>query len=133
MGDGVFLAKVETTSTGERSGMIDGSYLIRLANKLRTTPSRRNARTEADRLLARRICRMVDPGLEQAGITGLQFYVRDGSVTVFGPVTDESRRDHVVALLRKVPGIHAVISQMQLIDPEVLQPISQRRRFSSQA
>lgn len=129
-----FLAEsIEFNRDRSRNGMIDGSYLMRLANRLRRAPSKRDGRTEADRLLTRRICRMVDPELERAGVGGLQFYVRDGSVTVFGPVADESRSELVLSLLQRVPGIHRVVSQLQVIDPEVLQPLNQRRRLSPHA
>ena len=77
----------------------------------------RRAQTDGDRLLAERLCALFEaeaapPGTQRA--QGLQLYVFEGAVTVYGRVASLDVRDAVVTALGGVPGVRSITDCLQL-------------------
>jgi hypothetical protein len=69
----------------------------------------RRSRTLADRELARR----VRDAIERAtGVTGLSFYVHDGTVTVYGSTPDRVTSEGILRLAAAQPGARRIIDHL---------------------
>lgn len=67
----------------------------------------RRARTQEDRILAERLQGAFE-GARAIDAAGLSFYVFEGAVSVYGPVTSVEVRDRVLDLLARTPGIRQI-------------------------
>ena len=85
------------------------SQLFRLIEHRRTFTT-----TRQSRLLAERLYRTFETDFK-VPTRGVQFYVHDGTVTVYGTLETVSDRDRLVAALREVPGVKAVIPHLQIV------------------
>lgn len=79
----------------------------------------RKAQTDGDRLLAERLHALLEgeappPGTE--AVQGLQVYVFEGMVTVYGRVGSFSLRDAVVTALAGIPGVRGITDCLQIAD-----------------
>lgn len=72
--------------------------------------------THKDRALAYRLYNTFEHELELADVQGFQFYVQNGTVTLFGVVRHELDRDMMVSIVRQVPGVKGVIGRLQIVD-----------------
>lgn len=84
------------------------AHLRRLAGRSRTTTTRQS------RLLAERLYRTFETDLLLPA-HGVQFYVHNGTVTVYGTLETVADRDRLVAAVREVPGVKAVIAHLQVV------------------
>ncbi|HEX7069805.1 MAG TPA: BON domain-containing protein [Rhodothermales bacterium] len=67
--------------------------------------------------MARRLYATFERELELTDIHGLQFYVRGGTVTIYGTIKNSLDVDLIVSLVRQVPGVKGVKTNLQVIDP----------------
>ncbi len=88
-----------------------------IADRLRGLNFGASAQTQEDRAVARRLYGTFERELEMADIHGLQFYVRGGTVTIYGTIKNSLDVDLIVALIRQVPGVKGVKTSLQVIDP----------------
>lgn len=57
-----------------------------------------------------------------ADVHGLQFYVRAGTVTIYGTTRNSLDADLIVSVVRQVPGVKGVKTNLQVIEPWFLEP-----------
>jgi len=83
-----------------------------------TSKARREKRraTARDRSLARHVNRAFLRS--RLDTVGLQFVVRDGTVTVYGAVGFPHERRDVLHVLKKVRHVGAVVDQIQIVMPQ---------------
>ena len=74
----------------------------------------RSARTERDRQLARRLCTAMDELLALTGVGGVQFYVYDAIVTVYGTVPSYEDLTLVTEHLSAVPGVERITNNLRV-------------------
>jgi hypothetical protein len=65
----------------------------------------------ADRELARRVQNAIDQAARTAG-GGLSFYVHEGTVAVYGSVSDEASRQAVLGIAADQPGARRIIDHL---------------------
>lgn len=90
--------------------------LQRLKHRFGAGDPRTRRQTYRDWLLARRLLRTFERDLELTGVHGLHFYVQNGNVTLKGNVQQELDRDVLVSLVRQIPGVKGVLSELR-VDP----------------
>jgi len=73
--------------------------------------------TQSDKLLAQRLYRTFEHQAEHGQVRGIQFYVHNGTVTLYGTVRHDMDRDHLTASVRQVPGVKGVIERLQVVAP----------------
>ncbi len=78
------------------------------------TLQQRRARTMADRELARRLHAAV--GASKLPVAGLNIYVHDGAISIYGPVSDETTREAVLVLAAEQPGARRVVDHLRLTE-----------------
>lgn len=78
----------------------------------------RSTRTDRDRLLARSLCRTLDPILQAAGIQGVSFYAYDGTVTLYGVVPSYEVATQVTELLSEIPEVRRITNNLRVVRPE---------------
>lgn len=76
-----------------------------------------SSQTQSDRAVARRLYATFERDLELADVHGVQFYVRGGIVTIYGTIKNSLDADLIVSLVRQVPGVKGVKTNLQVIDP----------------
>lgn len=101
--------------------MIAPQALRKLATHLSSLAFGHSSKTAQDRALARRLHATFEKDLELADVHGLQFYVRAGTVTVYGTIKNSLDHDLIVSLVRQVPGVKGVQTNLQVIDPWFLE------------
>lgn len=70
-----------------------------------------------DELLARRLARTFEHDLALADVHGIHFYVKHGTVTLYGVVQHELDRELLVGIVRDVEDVEAVIDNLQVVAP----------------
>ena len=88
-----------------------------ITDKLRGFHLGSSSQTQNDRAVARRLFATFERELELADIHGLQFYVRGGTVTIYGTIKNSLDVDLIMSLVRQVPGVKGVKTNLQVIDP----------------
>ncbi|MEM1270360.1 MAG: BON domain-containing protein [Bacteroidota bacterium] len=76
--------------------------------QLRESLRRKDAQTKRDRQLTLKIANALEMALKPNEAESLSFYVREGSVTVFGTTCQPANRAFVLELVRRVPGVREV-------------------------
>ncbi len=94
-----------------------GNSVRQLTDRLRGLSFGSSMQTQEDRAVARRLYSTFERELEMADIHGLQLYVRGGTVTIYGTIKNSLDVDLIVALIRQVPGVKGVKTNLQVIDP----------------
>ncbi|MEX0600648.1 MAG: BON domain-containing protein, partial [Rhodothermales bacterium] len=80
-------------------------------------PRNRDARqTTRDLALTRRLYTTFESDLELADVQGIQFYVQNGVVTLYGTVRHELDREMLVSLVRDIAGVQGVVAHLQLVE-----------------
>ena len=74
--------------------------------------------THRDEALARRLYKTFEDDLELAAVRGLQFFVQNGTVTLFGTVRSTLDAELFTTLVRQVPGVKAVDEKLQVVDAQ---------------
>ena len=92
-----------------------------VARRVRGLSRDSNAQTQQDYVLAKRLYATFERELELAEIHGLKFYVRSGTVTVYGTTQNSLDVDLIVSLVRQVPGVKGVKTSLQVIQPWFLE------------
>ncbi len=72
----------------------------------------RQARTAADRELARRLRAAVEGA--RLEVYGLSFYVHEGSIAVYGLIRTEALRERVLTLVAEQPGARRIHDHLHL-------------------
>ena len=78
------------------------------------TPEARQ--TREDRALARHLRTTFEKDLQEADVHGLRFYVRSGTVTLYGAVRHQLDGDLLVDLTQQSPGVEDVVAHLQITD-----------------
>ncbi len=78
----------------------------------------KDARSLADKKLARRIADVLEGQLSDQDSHSLSFYVRESSVTVFGNVRDRKEMDFVLELVNRIPGVNFCKSHLKIVREE---------------
>ena len=90
--------------------------LRHLNRSKRPTPLRDARRTLKDKALAERLYRTFERDLELAEVRGIHFYVKHGSVTLYGTIRHELDRRLLVSLVEQIDGVAKVIEHLQVVD-----------------
>jgi hypothetical protein len=69
-----------------------------------------------DLLLSQRLFRSFERDLELAHMRGIHFYVKKGTVTLYGTIRHNLDRDLLVSLVAQIPGVIDVIEHLQIVD-----------------
>lgn len=101
--------------------MVAPQSIRKFAEQLSALAFGSSSRTQQDRALARRLYGTFEKDLELADVHGLQFYVRGGTVTIYGTIKNSLDHDLIVSLVRQVPGVKGVKTNLQVIDPWFLE------------
>lgn len=91
--------------------------LRQLTRRLRGSGAADSRQTLKDRALAQRLFKTFERDLELARVRGIHFYVRSGTVTLYGTIRHELDRDLLVSLVRKIPGVKGVVEHLQVVHP----------------
>ena len=86
------------------------------AHHLRGTPVRDARRTIKDKALALRLYRTFERDLELAHVRGIHFYVKKGTVTLYGTIRHELDRDLLVSLIAQLDGVVEVVEHLQIVE-----------------
>jgi len=78
----------------------------------------KDARSLADKKLAKKIAEVLEETLVDQGSHSLSFYVRESSVTVFGNVKNAQEKAFVLELVGRIPGIEACNSHLRIVESE---------------
>ena len=73
-------------------------------------------RTLADRALARRLARTFERDLADVDVSGVRFFVYNGTVALYGAVAHPLDHDVLTALVRGVPGVRGIVSHVYITD-----------------
>lgn len=79
--------------------------------------ARKQERTQHDRALAERLAYLFRRTLADQHPTSLHFYVRQGTVTLSGPVAHEAERTRLIALVERLPGLEGIVDRLYLATP----------------
>ena len=88
----------------------------RITHRLRGTPVRDTRLTLKDKALALRLYQTFERDLELAHVRGIHFYVKKGTVTLYGTIRHELDRDLLLSLIAQIDGVEAVEEQLQIVD-----------------
>jgi hypothetical protein len=95
-----------------------GTWYYELADWLRG----KDSQTRKDQALSLRISDVIEETLVDLDIENLCFYVRDGTVTVFGTLCQPESSPFIDELLRRIPGVGSVDNHLQLVPRSVFTP-----------
>jgi len=90
--------------------------LRQITRHLRGNPARDMRQTVKDKVLAQRLFRTFERDLELAHMRGIHFYVKKGTVTLYGTIRHNLDRDLLVSLVAQIPGVSDVIEHLQIVD-----------------
>ena len=82
------------------------------------------SRTQQDRTLVQRLHTAFEQDLELVDLHGLQFYVQDGVVTIYGLVRHELDRDMLLSFVRQVPGVKGIDNRLQIVEGRFQYPVA---------
>lgn len=97
--------------------MMFAESVRQITSRVRQLGGRRSTQTQLDRAVARRLYATFERELELADVHGVQFYVRGGTVTIYGTIKNSLDADLIMSLVRQVPGVKGVRTNLQVIDP----------------
>ncbi len=63
-----------------------------------------------------RLFRTFEHDLELANMRGLQFYVQNGTVTLYGIIRHDLDRQLLISCVRQIPGVKGVVENLQVVD-----------------
>lgn len=86
----------------------------KLLNTLNRVTPNVDYKTRRDQVVARRLQDTFERDLEVASINGLNFFVQDGVVTLYGTIRHDLDRTLIVNVVRGVPGVREVVEHIQL-------------------
>ena len=89
--------------------------LHHLSRRLRGTPVRDSRKSLKDKALAQRLYRTFERDLELANVNGVHFYVKNGTVTLYGTIRHELDRELLVSLVQQIAGVRRVEEQLQIV------------------
>ncbi len=93
------------------------SYPIQqIAHRLRGTPIRDARLTLKDKALALRLFETFERDLELAHLRGVHFYVKKGTVTLYGTIRHELDRELLISLVAQLDGVEEVVEHLQIAD-----------------
>ncbi len=93
------------------------SYPIQqIAHRLRGTPIRDARLTLKDKALALRLFETFERDLELAHVRGVHFYVKKGTVTLYGTIRHELDRELLISLVAQLDGVEEVVEHLQIAD-----------------
>ncbi len=93
------------------------SYSIEpIAHRLRGTPIRHARLTLKDKALALRLFETFERDLELAHLRGVHFYVKKGTVTLYGTIRHELDRELLISLVAQLDGVEEVVEHLQIAD-----------------
>lgn len=87
-----------------------------MTQRWRKPLTRRARQTAADRVLAERLCATFEQELAMMDVQGIHFYVKDGTVTLYGSVAHALNRELLVALVKDLPDVRGVVSHLHVDD-----------------
>lgn len=90
--------------------------LRQITRRLRGAPARDSRYTVKDKVLTERLLRTFERDLELANVRGIHFYVKNGSVTLYGTIRHELDRDLLLSLVKKISGVQEVIGHLQIVE-----------------
>lgn len=88
----------------------------RITRRLQGTPVRDARLTLKDKTLALRLYQTFERDLELAHVRGIHFYVKKGTVTLYGTIRHELDRDLLVSLVARLDGVQDVVEHLQIVD-----------------
>ena len=74
----------------------------------------RRAKTTADRSLALRLKDAL--AREPIEVQGMSLYVNHGAISVYGSVRDAARREELLALVARQPGVTRIVDHLRLAE-----------------
>jgi osmotically-inducible protein OsmY len=75
-------------------------------------------KTRRDQVVARRLQNTFERDLELASVQGLNFFVQDGVVTLYGTIRHELDRELISSVVRSVPGVREVVEHVSVARPD---------------
>jgi hypothetical protein len=102
--------------------MPDLMRFLRRDRALRPPDARKRACTQDDRALAQRLHYLFHHTLSEPSASGFHVYVKQGIVTLSGPIFQEADRTRLVSLIERVPGVEGIQDQLHLALPITSEP-----------
>ena len=99
--------------------------LQQITRRLRKRPARDTRRTLKDKALAQRLYRTFERDLELANVRGIHFYVKNGTVTLYGAIRHELDRTLLVSFVEQIEGVQGVVEHLQIVDQPFQEPESE--------
>jgi osmotically-inducible protein OsmY len=87
-----------------------------LLNSIGRVSSKIDYRTRRDQVVAGRLQHAFERDLELARVQGLNFFVQNGVVTLYGTIRHELDRELISGVVRGVAGVRDVVEHIQVID-----------------
>ncbi len=85
-------------------------------HRLRGIPIRDARLTLKDKALALRLFETFERDLELAHLRGVHFYVKKGTVTLYGTIRHELDRELLISLVAQLDGVEEVVEHLQIAD-----------------
>lgn len=95
-----------------------GSPFKKLINTVSRMTPNVDYKTRRDQVVARRLQNTFERDLELASVQGLNFFVQDGVVTLYGTIRHELDRELISNVVRSVPGVREVVEHVSLARPD---------------
>lgn len=96
-----------------------------VAGRLRGERPGKSLRTRRDQIIARRLQETFDRDLELARVSGLNLFVQNSVVTLYGTIRNELDREIIVSIARHVAGVRDVVDHLQ-VAPAADEPASEK-------
>ncbi len=87
-----------------------------LMRRMRSRRSSDSRQTHRDFALVQRLYRTFEHDLAMTQVRGLQFYVQNGTVTLYGIIRHELDRELLLSFIRQIPGVKGVVERLQVVD-----------------
>jgi osmotically-inducible protein OsmY len=87
-----------------------------LITQLRRVTTGIDYRTRRDQVVAQRLQNAFERDLELARVQGLNFFVQNGVVTLYGTIRHELDRELIISVIRGVAGVREVVEHIQLVE-----------------
>lgn len=71
-------------------------------------------RTRRDQVVAQRLQSAFERDLELARVQGLNFFVQNGVVTLYGTIRHELDRELILGVIRGVAGVRDIVEHIQI-------------------
>jgi osmotically-inducible protein OsmY len=87
-----------------------------LITRFKSVTSSGDYRTRRDQVVAQRLQNAFERDLELARVQGLNFFVQNGVVTLYGTIRHELDRELILGVIRGVAGVREIVEHIQLAD-----------------